>query len=105
LVNELEKELQIEETTSKKRSKKADSLHKVKGKEVNQARCITAQRIRPVARWRLMYDLVTGRAERYSKRFDFFFHPQMQERNALFFMVSRIFFLKKTPTSNLESEF
>jgi hypothetical protein len=83
LVNELEKELQIEETALEKRSKKADSLHKVKGKEVNQARCFTAQRIRPVARWRRMYDLATGRAERYSKRFDFFFHPQMQSRNAL----------------------
>jgi hypothetical protein len=78
LVKELEKELQIEETTLEKRSEKADSLHKVKGKEVNQALCLTAQRIRPVARWRRMYDLATGRAERYSQRFEFFFHQQKQ---------------------------
>jgi hypothetical protein len=104
LVKELEKELQIEETTLEKRSKKGDSLHKVKGKEVNQARCFTAQRIRPVARWRRMYDIVTGRAERYSKRFDFSFTRKCN-RVILCFYGFPHFLLKKTPTSNLESEF
>jgi hypothetical protein len=83
LVKEFEKELKIEETALEKRSKKADSLHRVKGKEVNQARCFTAQRIRPVARWRRTYDLATGRAERYSKRFDFFLSPAKAIGNAL----------------------
>jgi hypothetical protein len=67
LVKKFEKEMQIKGTALEKGAEKADSLHKVKGKEVNQARWLSAQRIRPGARWRRMYDLAAGRAERNSQ--------------------------------------
>jgi hypothetical protein len=43
LAKEFEKKLQIKRTALEKGGTKADSLHKVKGKEVNQARWLAAQ--------------------------------------------------------------